>query len=137
MLELFEVRMALEGMACRLATERMSIEDIEQLEREVLAAEIPRAEVVESSPKFDFHARIAVGSRNQRLMDALRQDNLNILRLYRTSTSAIIERKTGANEEHVQIVLAMKGRNPALAESLMRSHIGRAAQYMKAQLEEK
>jgi len=57
--ELYEIREALEGMACRLAAERMSEEDLAQLGR-VLDAHERRDDVVEGRSYFqegaeDFH----------------------------------------------------------------------------------
>jgi DNA-binding GntR family transcriptional regulator len=136
MIELFEVRAALEGMACKLATERMSDQELDELEQALHAESFKDQDAPSSLPQFDFHARVAQGSKNRRLIEALNQDNYNLLRLYRTSAASIQQRKATAFEEHAQIVMAMKSRNGALAESLMRSHIQRASQYMQHQLEE-
>lgn len=131
-IELFELRMALEGMACNLATRRMSDSDIDQLLRE-LENHHPKAD---SAPKvFDFHERIVRACGNTRIINALCSDLYHLLRIYRQhSTSVVIERKEDAYEEHWQILQAMKARNAALAESLMRSHIGRAADNLARQL---
>jgi len=137
MLELFEIRMALEGMACKLATERMSKADLELLERSLHADYAAKSEDKPTSlPSFDFHARIVQGSGNARLVEALSNDNYNLLRLYRTSTTAIQERRQDAFDEHAQIVMAMRSGNSTLAESLMRSHIRRAAEHMQRQLKD-
>jgi len=131
-IELFELRMALEGMACNLATRRMSDGDIDQLLRE-LEKHHPKAG---STPRvFDFHERIVRACGNTRIINALCSDLYHLLRIYRQhSTSVVIERKEDAYEEHWQILQAMKARNAALAESLMRSHIGRAADNLARQL---
>jgi len=131
-IELFELRMALEGMACNLATRRMSDSDIDQLLRE-LENHHPKAG---SPPRvFDFHERIVRACGNTRIINALCSDLYHLLRIYRHhSTSVVIERKEDAYEEHWQILQAMKARNAALAESLMRSHIGRAADNLARQL---
>ncbi|WP_076879727.1 GntR family transcriptional regulator [Bordetella sp. H567] len=136
MIELFEVRAALEGMACKLATERMSDQELDKLENALHAESFKDQDAPSSLPQFDFHARVAQGSGNRRLIEALKQDNYSLLRLYRTSAASIQQRKATAFEEHAQIVMAMKSRNAALAESLMRSHIQRASQHMQQQLEE-
>jgi DNA-binding GntR family transcriptional regulator len=136
MAELFEVRAALEGMACKLATERMSDAELDELEKALHAESFKDQHAPASMPQFDFHARVAAGSGNRRLMEALNQDSYNLLRLYRTSAASIQQRKQAAFEEHAQIVMAMKSRNSALAESLMRSHLNRASQHMQLQLKE-
>lgn len=131
MLELFEFRMALEGMACRLATERISRSELLDLEDQL---EANRYDPKTGAHRFDFHARIVTASRNSRLIEALNQDTYMLMKLYRSSSGAVPERKQAAYEEHRQIIMAMKTGNADLAESLMRSHIGRAAQHIRDQL---
>ncbi|MDH4377732.1 MAG: GntR family transcriptional regulator [Ramlibacter sp.] len=142
--ELFEMRMALEGMACRLAAERMSNEEIGGLVRELeqdrqrtLAdrgagarsaanAHVPKA--------FDLHERIVRASGNSRIIDALCGDLYHLLRMYRGRSGAVPERKSQAYAEHWQLVRALKARDGELAESLMRSHVARAADHLFAHL---
>lgn len=131
-LELFEFRMALEGMACRLATERISETELKELEDQL---DDYRRHPATQGKRFDFHARIAQACRNSRLIAALNEDTFILLKLYRSSSGAVPERKGTAHDEHRQILMAMKSRNPDLAESLMRSHIGRAADHVRNQLE--
>ncbi|OZI53645.1 GntR family transcriptional regulator [Bordetella genomosp. 5] len=130
-LELFEFRMALEGMACRLATERISETELEELEHQLDAY---RRNPIAMGERFDFHARIAQACRNTRLSAALNDDTFVLLKLYRSSSGSVPERKDTAYDEHRQILMAMKSRNKELAESLMRSHIGRAAEHVRSQM---
>lgn len=132
--ELFEMRMALEGLACRLAAERMSDEEIHELVREL---ELDRQRTLgtngaaEVSPKpFDLHERIVRASRNSRIIDALCGDLYHLLRMYRRRSGAVPERKSQAYAEHWQIVRALRARDGELAESLMRSHVARAAEHL-------
>lgn len=134
--ELFEMRMALEGMACRLAAERMTPEEIHDLLREL---ELDRQRALGSGepgePKvFDFHERIVRASRNSRIIDALCGDLYHLLRIYRRRSGAVPERKSHAYAEHWQIVRALHARDGDLAESLMRSHVARAAEHLFASL---
>lgn len=134
--ELFEMRMALEGVACRLAAERMSDEEIEELQLELeqdrqnSSGERPADQV----KVFDFHERIVRGSRNSRIVDALCGDLYHLLRIYRRRSGAVKERKSQAYVEHWQILRALKARDGDLAESLMRSHVARAAEHLFANL---
>ncbi|NML47569.1 GntR family transcriptional regulator [Ramlibacter sp. G-1-2-2] len=134
--ELFEMRLALEGMACRLAAERMSDDEIADLIREL---EQDRQRTLagkakakgQSEPRvFDFHERIVRGSRNSRIIDALCGDLYHLLRMYRRQSGAVPERKDQAYAEHWQIVRALRARDGELAESLMRSHVGRASAHL-------
>lgn len=126
--ELFELRMALEGMACSIAAQRMSDIEIDGLISEL---EGVRHTYVSSAPAekgvFDFHERIVRACGNARIINLLCSDLYHLLRIYRRHSGAIIERKEEAFDEHWQILRAMKARDPRLAESLMRSHIRRAA----------
>ena len=130
--ELFEMRMALEGIACRLAAERMTDEEIEALLAELeLDRQRPPGSVAPGAPKvFDFHERIVRGSRNSRIVDALCGDLYHLLRIYRRRSGAVKERKGQAYAEHWQIVRALKARDGDLAESLMRSHVARAGEHL-------
>ncbi len=142
--ELFEMRMALEGMACRLAAERMSAEEIGGLVRELeqdrqrtLAGRGAHAKASEpaKAPKaFDLHERIVRASGNSRIIDALCGDLYHLLRMYRGRSGAVPERKSQAYAEHWQLVRALKARDGELAESLMRSHVARAADHLFANL---
>jgi DNA-binding GntR family transcriptional regulator len=130
--ELFEMRMALEGLACRLAAERMDECEIEDLMRE-LELDRQGALVGTSVPgvrRFDLHERIVRASRNSRIVDALCGDLYHLLRMYRRRSGAVPERKSQAYAEHWQIVRALKSRDGELAESLMRSHIARASEHL-------
>lgn len=137
-LELFQMRMALEGVACNLATRRMSDEEIGMLSAELeqdrqnyLSAAGGKAGPVRV---FDFHERIVRASGNQRIVNALCGDLYHLLRIYRRHSGTVLERKHDAYAEHWQILRAIKARDAELAESLMRSHIERAAQHLSEHL---
>lgn len=136
--ELFEMRAALEGYACRLAAERMHegetgllLDDLERAHQSRLRghSSIPAGKV------FDFHERIVRGSGNQRIIDALCGDLYHLLRIYRRKSGAVPERKQAAFTEHWQIARAIHGRDGDLAESLMRSHIERASHHLLEEFE--
>lgn len=137
-LELFQMRMALEGVACNLATRRMSDEEIGMLSAELeqdrqgyLSAAGGKAV---PARVFDFHERIVRASGNQRIVNALCGDLYHLLRIYRRHSGTVLERKHDAYAEHWQILRAIKARDAELAESLMRSHIERAAQHLSEHL---
>ncbi len=128
--ELFQMREALEGMACRLAAKRMTQEQITTLAADL---EAQRKAVLsgsrdEISRVFDFHERILEGANNARIASALCGDLYQLIRLYRRRSGAENQRKEEAYQEHWQILQAIKIGDPALAESLMRSHVARAAE---------
>lgn len=119
--EVFEMREGLEAISTRLACQRMSDEELEQLMLSVEAANRERSE-------FDIHSQIAMHCGNSRVRDLLCEELYYLLRLYRRQSGDAPGRRPEAYEEHWQIVAAMKQRNAALAESLMRSHIRRATE---------
>lgn len=126
-IELFQTREALEGFACRLATERMTPERINNLEQDLERA---RAASDPAAQRFDFHERIVREAGNQRIINILCGDLYHLLRIYRRISGAVPERKQGAFQEHWQIIRAMKSNDADLAESLMRSHIQRASRHV-------
>lgn len=135
-IELFELRMALEGMACFLATQRMGDEDIDELLVAFERHHRLQGEGADAGVRpFDLHERIARASGNGRIINALCGDLYHLLRIYRRHSGTVLERTSDAYPEHWQILRAMKSRDAALAESLMRAHIGRAAQHLSSHLE--
>src|SRR3954468_11933590 len=72
--QLFEVRMALEGMACNLAAQRMTDEELRSIGAELEAS---RSRAITSSAAsgttaeekaFDFHERVVRGCGNERIV---------------------------------------------------------------------
>lgn len=133
-LELFQMRMALEGMACNLATRHMTDDEVAALLSELeqdRQSRLDGGSLVGEPPRiFDFHERIVRASRNQRIINTLCGDLYHLLRIYRRHSGTVLERKDDAYAEHWQIVRAIKSRDATLAESLMRSHIERAANHL-------
>lgn len=136
--QLFEVRMALEGMACSLAAQRMTDDDLRCIGEEL---EEYRSRVVCSRNSglppaeekvFDFHERIVRACGNERIVEMLCGDMYHLLRIYRKRSGAVPERKDLAWQEHWQILRALKARDGDLAESLMRAHIRRANDHLLA-----
>jgi DNA-binding GntR family transcriptional regulator len=130
--QLFEVRMALEGMACHLAAQRMTDEEMRAIGEELEAhrARAALASAGSAAPAeekvFDFHERIVRGCGNERIVEMLCGDMYHLLRIYRKRSGALPERQGQPFQEHWQILRALQTRDAELAESLMRSHIGRA-----------
>ena len=128
LLELFDVREAMESMAARLAARHMSSEEIAGL-REVLAfherqADLQRGEAYyQREGDLDFHYRIVLGSHNRMLMTILCDDLYYLVRLYRTQFSASGSRPQRAFVEHHRIVDAIEAGDEELAELLMRRHV--------------
>ncbi len=126
--DLYAVREALEGMACRIAATQMSDDEIAQLgtlldQHEKQIRKQDDKVYSQSEGDLDFHYQIARGSRNQMLMDMLGSEQYQLLRMCRYRTSRNAQRTKPALSQHRQIVEALASRDGELAELLMRRHI--------------
>jgi len=131
LIEIYRVREALEGMACRMAAEHMSEEEIAEL-RQLLDSHAQSVEQLAGRSYFqkegdlDFHYRIVKGSGNAKMLELLGSDLYHLVRMYRYQFSVSSSRPKRALKEHRQIVDAIEARDPELAEMLMRRHISAA-----------
>lgn len=126
--ELYEIREALEGMACRLAAERMPPAEIEALRQVLQAREKDAAFQVGTGyyPQgggYDFHYRIVKGSGNQMLFRMLCDEIYPLARMYRIQYSATPNRPQQSYAERHRILDAIAERDGELAQLLMRRHI--------------
>ena len=136
LLDLYETREALEGMAARLAAERMSRQAMQEL-RSLLDAhsrQIARdgEGYYQEEGDYDFHYRVVHGSGNSVLADVLLEDLYQLMRMYRFKFSVGHGRPEQALKEHYRLLEAIEQRDGELAELLMRRHIG-AARHALAQ----
>ncbi len=126
--ELYQIRESLEGLACRLAAERMAPEEVEAL-REVLREHERDAGFQAGSGyylqegDYDFHYRIVQGSGNKMLFRLLCDELYQLARMYRIQYSATPNRPVQAFAEHHRILDAIADGDGELAELLMRRHI--------------
>lgn len=126
---IYEVREALEGMACRLAAQHMTDAEIVELRRMLEAHEIivrERDDYSQNQQDWDFHDRIARGSRNEMIVSLLCDDLYQLLKVYRNQHKSRPGRARRALEEHWRILAALEDRDGEMAEMMMRRHIGAA-----------
>ncbi|ARU88337.1 GntR family transcriptional regulator [Pseudomonas sp. M30-35] len=128
LIELYEIRESLEGMACKLAAQRMTQLEIDEL-RQVLETH-ERDEAFQAGRgyyqqegDFDFHYRIIQGSGNRTLSQLLCGELYQLVRMYRIQFSSTPNRPHQAFAEHHRILDAISDRDGELAELLMRRHI--------------
>jgi DNA-binding GntR family transcriptional regulator len=136
-LDAFRVREALEGMACRLAAEHMSEGDLDELQRVLeghrQSEPVQRGDAYfQDAGDFDFHYRIAVGSRNAKLRELLCEDLYYPMRVYRYQSGAAPGRAQEAMKQHYAILAALRDRDGEKAEHLMRQHIADARAILQA-----
>ncbi|SDS10514.1 transcriptional regulator, GntR family [Halopseudomonas litoralis] len=128
LIELYHVREALEGMACRLAAQNMTAEEMANL-RDVLATHERHSGLKANESYYqqegdlDIHYVIIQGCKNRTLSDMLCGDLYHLVRMYRYKFSATPKRPQQAFAEHHRIIEAIADRDGELAEMLMRRHI--------------
>jgi DNA-binding GntR family transcriptional regulator len=140
LLEIYHVREALEGMAARLAAERMPDTEVDELQalleehRRQVELEQGRA-YFQREGDLDFHYRIVRGSHNDRLIGLLCNDLYHLVRMYRCQFGMVSPRAPQALREHGQIVEAIVDRDGELAEVLMRRHIRASRRNVERRME--
>jgi DNA-binding GntR family transcriptional regulator len=131
-IELYTVREVLEGMAARLAVERISDKALEKMERELRAQEKIVAEedlVAYSKSDFDFHACIYAACGNAILREMLE----SIKEKVRPIAMRITPILTELYRDHQMIVRALRLRDPLLAEVAFREHNQRVLRQLNAE----
>ena len=122
--EIYETRAALEGYASRLAAERASEENLEELSRIHARAgtgtEITRAQLVELNS--EFHDAIVQTCANERLINVI-QRNREFYFNYRVAELFTDEEVESSVRGHGMILGRLLERDVAGAEELTRQHI--------------
>lgn len=131
-IEVFEIRAALEGLAASLAAERATDDELENLERQLVRT----TSLIDTSDlngmveiDTDFHSLLYTVSRNNRLAQIINNLREQIQRFRQTSLS-FPGRMKEALEEHREIVEAVSSRDPELARRLAQEHIENAENSM-------
>lgn len=123
--DVFEIRGALEGLAAQLAAERATEEDVERLERLLVEiGECIERNDVEGLVQADtrFHEVLFTSSRNGRLQQMLSLLREQIQR-FRTRTLSDPHRMRVALDEHRSVAEAVAQRDGDLARRLAEEHI--------------
>lgn len=141
LLEIYDVREALEGMACKLAAIHMTDEEIADLKESVVRHQQLKDRqqgltYYQDDLDLDFHYRIIEGSKNSKLMDMLSVHLYQIVKMYRYQFTAYSEQLTADLNEHALIVEALERRDSEIAEILMRRHISTVRKKIAAQFSE-
>jgi DNA-binding GntR family transcriptional regulator len=134
MMEIYQIREAMEGMAARLAAENMTDEEMERLQKLLVYHQhevVDHSSCAQPDADLDFHFAIIQGSKNQRLIRMLCQDLYDLVRFYRFRLKASFNRSEQAYQEHALIVSAIMRRDGEMAETLMRHHIRASRDYAR------
>jgi len=141
LLELYELREAMEGLGARLAAKHMTTAERDDLQA-LLGQHQEQGLLKEGVAYFqkegdlDFHYTLVRGSHNQRLIDLLCEDLYHLLRMYRFQFGMPGSRAKKAFREHEHIVDAIVHGDAELAEMLMRRHIRSARDYIENQFKQ-
>jgi type II secretion system protein G len=139
LVELFQIRESLEGMACRLAAQRMSRAELDELRRVLETHEKDEAfqagrGYYQQEGDYDFHYKIIQASGNQILTRILCGELYQLARMYRIQYSAAPNRPRQAFAEHHRILDALADGDGELADLLMRRHIGASRRNIEQQI---
>jgi DNA-binding GntR family transcriptional regulator len=122
-IELYEVREALEAFAIRLAIEKATNEQLLSL-KEMLS--VTRTSMIEHGGRYpvevDFHKSICELAENNELSQTMELVNCK-LKIARRQSGYIPERARAAYAEHKEILEAMIRRDIPTAERLIRQHL--------------
>jgi DNA-binding GntR family transcriptional regulator len=135
MVELYQVRVALESLAARLAAERVTPADVDPLE--AMFRDVDTSETAEAMRRYtpldrQFHWRIVELSGNSQLCAALQSLHMQIF-AYQDGIARTIAESV---PEHRQFLQALRARKAATCERLMRDHLTRALERLKQKMEE-
>ena len=118
--EVYDIRMAMEGLATRLATPKLACEDLEQLK--ALFAKKDTRTLIKADTRL--HNLIISSCGNKRLVTML--DNLrNLIQVFRVTGYMSRKRSAQATSDHLKILKALKNRDEDAAEQSMRDHIAK------------
>ncbi len=135
-IELYEVREALEGKAAALAALAISDNNIKKL-KELLVLHKEHTQNndgvhINTEGDFDFHYLIIKNCGNAMLENQLCNELYHLIRMFRYQTSRYNKRSDRALFEHEQLLYAIENRDPEMAEMLMRRHISRAKESIRS-----
>ncbi len=130
--DVYEIRAALEGLAASLAAERITDEELDEMERCLVGkaeaiANHDMEKLVEADTRF--HDAIYRASRNDRLTSMINNLREQIQRFRATSLS-VPGRMYQSLEEHRTIIEAIQSRDSQLARQVAYEHIENAENIM-------
>jgi DNA-binding GntR family transcriptional regulator len=133
--KIFEARLVLEGFCARLAAQRVTPEQLAELE--ALVHELQRVKDGDARALMDidegFHNLLYEAADNEFLADTLRRLHALSFRLWHLVLERLGDVRR-AMEQHVEITSALKAKDADLAEELIKKHVFEFQQEIKAVL---
>ncbi len=139
LIEIYQLRESLEALACELAAQHMTQDDMEHLQgllqrhRQFLTAHDGEV-YIDQDADLDFHFQIIQCSRNSWLIQLLCDELYHRVRMYRFQTAQYRSRPSKALQEHQHILDALVNRDGELASMLMKRHISAARRALESRL---
>lgn len=132
-LEIYETRAALEGYATHLAAERLSRAELAEIEAiqgptEIDWTSVPRDDIVEINARF--HRAVLEGCGNSRLLATISK-NQDFYFNHRVAMAYTDEHVRASMRGHHRILDALRRKDGAVAEALVREHILEAFEAIK------
>ena len=130
--DIYMIRSSLEGMCARLATEHITPEQLEELEENVYIASFHASKGhMEQMTELDnrFHHILYEACDSKMLQNLLQDFHQYVIRI-RKKTLSTKERGIASNEEHRQIMEAIRAGKPEEAERLATCHMNNAYENM-------
>ena len=138
-MEIYQVREALEGMAAGLAAQNMSHSQIDELHQLLDVHEnyirSNAGRYMQQEGDFDFHYKFIQASGNQLLIQQLCGELYHLIRMFRNQGSQASGHSETALQDHKQLVYAIERRDPQLAELTVRHHIARARERISQRMQ--
>lgn len=132
LIDIFELRLGLEGLAAYYSTERISSDGIKKLEKicDELSEAVNKNDVKMMLKKDEeFHNCIFESTGNKRLINSINSVWENIYR-FRLKYMSDFSSAINIVDEHKKIIEAIKKGKADLAEKLAKEHIEKAEQFM-------
>lgn len=129
-LDAYDIRAVLEGLAAGLAAKNMTEVEMEALQRIAL----DRSEFESETYEGDFHMAIVRGSHNRRLTRLIDVDYFRQFKIWRRHNPWLRAGGENSWQEHKRILDAILARDSETAEMLTRRHITRLRDESKRNL---
>lgn len=133
--KIFEARMVLEGFCARLAAQRATPKQLEQMT--VVIRQLDHVSIGDGRALMaldeQFHELVYQAADNEFLADALRRLHALSLRLWHLVLDRLGDVRK-AMEQHIEIAEALQTRDEARAEALIQRHVSEFQQEIKAVL---
>jgi DNA-binding GntR family transcriptional regulator len=126
-LDIYETRVALEGIVARMAADRRNEHDVRLLRRLLEQTELvdPQDDNAKVEINRLFHRAMWRASHNECLIDLLERIDLHLVR-YPATTLSFPGRWAEAKQEHTALVDAVQGRDAARASEIALAHFSHA-----------